>query len=142
MTDFHTSFLECLQEKLQPQEFQNKSKHELINFIMFIGELYKEQVLTQEILVLCIDCYLMDQYSVTEDRLEACLKVLRAYGSLLDRSESSRGIVHKYYQKFSSILSQAACCNRIKFLIMDLIELRQVTALQFIIKIFILLENI
>ena len=111
---------------------------------IFIGELYILRILTQGIILYCVDQLFKNQSkhdameTISEEKLEAAINLLNLIGRLLDKHAIGSSRMSKYYIRLESFVSPVEKNNnngyslankystRIRFLIQDLLELKKV----------------
>ncbi|CAF0862239.1 unnamed protein product [Rotaria sp. Silwood1] len=104
-----------------------KAKRRKLGNIFFIGELFKLQMLTDTIMYDCIEYLLRDK--TDEESLECLCRLLRTIGKELDAKASEKSTnktnLEKHYRELETIVKEQKTSARIRFMIQDLIELRQ-----------------
>ncbi|CAF1256154.1 unnamed protein product, partial [Rotaria sordida] len=104
-----------------------KAKRRKLGNIFFIGELFKLQMLTDTIMYDCIEYLLRDK--TDEESLECLCRLLRTIGKELDGKASEKSTnksnLEKHYRELDGIIKEQKASARIRFMIQDLIELRQ-----------------
>ncbi|XP_076376961.1 eukaryotic translation initiation factor 4 gamma isoform X2 [Megalopta genalis] len=105
------------------EEEERRIRIKSVGNIRFIGELYKQRMLTTKIMRACIE-QLLNQ--TDEDSLECLCKLLTTIGKDL---ETKRGIdeTQDYFNKMQSIVSRRGngkISSRIRFMLQDVIDLR------------------
>ncbi|XP_015180094.1 PREDICTED: eukaryotic translation initiation factor 4 gamma 1 isoform X3 [Polistes dominula] len=108
---------------LQLEEEERRIRIKSVGNIRFIGELYKQGMLTTGIMHRCI-VHLLDQND--EDSLECLCKLLTTIGKDLE-SKSKMEEMQDYFCKMSEIVSrrgQSKISSRIRFMLQDVIDLR------------------
>lgn len=111
-------------------EEESNIRRRLVSTVRFIGELYKMDMLTTNIMAWCIKS-LID--SGSEDKLECLCKLLTTIGSKLEKKPSSdkdkRYLnLTEYFKQLKKIVDRKVpkinVSTRVRFMIMDLIDLR------------------
>ncbi|CAF3682682.1 unnamed protein product [Adineta steineri] len=110
-----------------------KAKRRKLGNIFFIGELFKLQMLTDTIMYDCIEYLLRDK--TDEESLECLCRLLRTIGKELDAKASEKTAnktnLEKHYRELAGITKdhnkEQNTSARIRFMIQDLLELRQGT---------------
>lgn len=120
-------------EKKQKEESEKldedlaKAKRRKLGNIFFIGELFKLQMLTDTIMYDCIEYLLRDK--TDEEALECLCRLLKTIGKELDikanEKQSNRQNLEKQYRELDAIIKECKTSARIRFMIQDLVELRQ-----------------
>ncbi|XP_074654497.1 eukaryotic translation initiation factor 4 gamma 1-like isoform X3 [Tubulanus polymorphus] len=98
-----------------------KSKRRSIGNIRFIGELFKLNMLTENIMHECIVTLLK---SNDEDNLECLCRLLSTIGKELDH-EKGKPRMDQYFQQKEKIIKKKEVSSRTRFMLQDVIELRR-----------------
>jgi len=113
-----------------------KTKRKVLGNIQFIGELYKQKILTEKVMHGCIHKLLIamgpndkttteNGQKVPEDEEMECLaKLLITIGSTLDNPQQ-RTLVDEYFLRLRNLSTYPLLQARHKFMLLDVIELRQ-----------------
>ncbi|XP_041479661.1 eukaryotic translation initiation factor 4 gamma 1-like isoform X3 [Lytechinus variegatus] len=107
--------LELLEEKLY------KAKRRTMGNIRFIGELFKLNILTENIMHGCIMKLLKAK---DDDSLECLCNLMSTIGKALDH-EKAKNRIDQYFNKIDKIIASQANQPRIRFLMHDLVDLRK-----------------
>ena len=99
-----------------------KSKKKYLGNNRFIGELFKLDFLTEKIMHSCIESLLKTK---DEDRLECLCKLLTTIGRKMDH-DAGRNLMDQYFKRIGHMVAQKQTSSRIRFMLQDVIELRQV----------------
>ncbi|ESO01120.1 hypothetical protein HELRODRAFT_134242, partial [Helobdella robusta] len=119
-----TSEKEKLQLTEAKQQAENVAKRRSIGNIRFIGELYKLKMLTDNIMFECINRLL--KYSNDEDNVECLCRLLITIGFDLDNANPlSKQRLNQTFEELKSISYSKSISSRIKFMIQDVLELRE-----------------
>lgn len=103
------------------EEFERKIRHRSVGVIKFIAELFKLGILTYNIMFTCINLLLSVEY---EETLECLCKLLTTVGSILETRES----LEPFFKKINQLIEEYKLKNlssRIKFMLMDVVDLRK-----------------
>eukprot|EP00005_Dracoamoeba_jomungandri_P008309 CAMPEP_0174277654 /NCGR_PEP_ID=MMETSP0439-20130205/61048_1 /TAXON_ID=0 /ORGANISM="Stereomyxa ramosa, Strain Chinc5" /LENGTH=1266 /DNA_ID=CAMNT_0015369991 /DNA_START=312 /DNA_END=4112 /DNA_ORIENTATION=+ len=103
-----------------------KQKFRMLGNIKFIGELYNVDMLTENIMHQCIFKQLLgdnDPKNPDEVKLEALCKLMTTCGKRLDHSR--RSVMNLYFKRIEKLSTNKLIKKRIRFLLIDLIELRR-----------------
>ncbi|CAF4530695.1 unnamed protein product, partial [Rotaria socialis] len=104
-----------------------KAKRRKLGNIFFIGELFKLQMLTDTIMYDCIEYLLRDKSD--EESIECLCRLLRTIGKELDGKALEKTVnktnLEKHYRELDGIIKEQKTSARIRFMIQDLMELRQ-----------------
>ncbi|GBG27694.1 Eukaryotic translation initiation factor 4G [Hondaea fermentalgiana] len=105
-----------------------KIKRKVLGNIQFIGELFKKKILTEKVMHSCIIKILNPKQEIPEEEdLECLCRLLTTIGSTLDSSPVPRTkqLVDEYFAKLRRIAGNKDLDARYRFMIMDVIELRE-----------------
>ncbi|XP_055629534.1 eukaryotic translation initiation factor 4 gamma 1-like [Toxorhynchites rutilus septentrionalis] len=109
------------------EDKQTKIRRRALGTVRFIGELYKQEQLTCKIMYGCINI-LLDEDMLEEESLECLCKLLTTIGARMEKDpvQGPQGMKQCFLrlQEIADRKSTLRVCNRIRFLIIDLIELR------------------
>lgn len=100
------------------EEEMAMARHRSVGNIKFIGELFKNDMLTEKIMHECL-CKL--SCSTDVERLECFCSLLSSIGQILDKSDQ----VDQYFRNVQKLITDKKVSSRIRFMIMDLIDLRR-----------------
>ncbi|CAK9810287.1 Eukaryotic translation initiation factor 4 gamma 3 [Anthophora quadrimaculata] len=109
--------------QLALEEEERRIRIKSVGNIRFIGELYKQEMLTGKIMRRCIDELLRQN---DEDSLECACKLLTTIGKDLE-SKGNPEEMQDYFNKIHDIVSrrgQGKISSRIRFMLQDVIDLR------------------
>ena len=123
----------------QAQQRRKDIKKRSIGNILFIGWLYTRQMLTDSIMHECIKSLLQTNSGAQnqlpqpdEENLEALCKLFETIGKLLEdkkmqgkKYEKSMQKMNMYFVVLEGVTKQSSISNRVKFMVLDLIELRR-----------------
>ncbi|CAF1468692.1 unnamed protein product [Rotaria sp. Silwood1] len=115
------------QEEAEKLEDLIKAKRRKLGNIVFIGELFQVQMLTDTIIYDCIEYLLRDK--TDEVSLECLCDLLRAIGDKLDakakKKHTKKSKLEKLYCELNTIVKEEKISARIRFMIQNLLELRK-----------------
>ncbi|XP_055640180.1 eukaryotic translation initiation factor 4 gamma 3-like [Toxorhynchites rutilus septentrionalis] len=121
-----TDEIDELQYELE--EKNTKIRRRAMGTIRFIGELFKQEQLTCKIMYTCINI-LLSETMLDEESLECLCKLLTTIGGRMEKDpvQDSQGLQYCFLrlQEIADRKSTLQVCNRIRFMILDLIELRK-----------------
>lgn len=100
-----------------------KAKRQGLGLVRLIGELFKLDMLTERIMHVCIKQLLSDVANPEEEDIESLCRLLTTVGKQLD-TQKSRGHMDIYIQRMREMSDNATISSRMKFMILDVIELR------------------
>ncbi|KAL6260894.1 hypothetical protein P5V15_008422 [Pogonomyrmex californicus] len=109
--------------QLALEEEERRIRIKSVGNIRFIGELYKQQILTTKIMHRCIR-HLLEQND--EDNLECLCKLLTTIGKDLELKGSVEEM-QEYFNRMQEIVArkgQSKISSRIRFMLQDVIDLR------------------
>jgi len=97
----------------------------MLENVVFLGELFRRQLLTENIMHVCIAMMLDADSIPSSDIIEAVCRLIRLVGDLLDGSSpASRRSMDQYFQVLHSISLIDEVPSRLRFLINDTERLR------------------
>ncbi|CAF3896743.1 unnamed protein product [Rotaria sordida] len=104
-----------------------RAKRKKFGNIVFIGELFIVQMLTDSIMYQCID-YLLNEHD-DEESLDCLCRLLRSVGETLEinakKNSNTKKILLTHYRKLENITRQSNISSRIRFAIQDIMEMRK-----------------
>ncbi|GBN19795.1 Eukaryotic translation initiation factor 4 gamma 3 [Araneus ventricosus] len=113
-------------EDLQPQDNEErmKLKTRWIGNMRFIGELYKFNLIETSVILGCADILLKQE---DEDSLECFCWLMKTAGKELENCKDlpEENPVDKYFAQIQKIIDSRLTSTRIRFLLQDIIDLRQ-----------------
>ncbi|KAL3861768.1 hypothetical protein ACJMK2_007789 [Sinanodonta woodiana] len=89
---------------------------------MFIGELFKLKMLTENIMH---DCVFKLLQTKDEDNIECLCLLLKTIGKELD-TDKAKPRMDQYFAQMQKIVNEKKLSSRVRFMLQDVIELRQV----------------
>ncbi|GJD12820.1 Eukaryotic translation initiation factor isoform 4G-1 [Galdieria sulphuraria] len=112
----------------EEEEERHKMKRRMIGNIKFIGELFKKDMISER--VIRDDCIprLLSLSLVPnpdDDDLESLCKLLTSVGAKLDSHVENRPMLDQYFQALEKFRATVKLPSRIRFMIMDLLDLRK-----------------
>lgn len=97
-----------------------------IGLVKFIGQLYMLGMLTERIIHECIKKFLeLDEGRAGESEVESLVSLLKIVGKELENSERGFALMNIYFERISSIMEQPDLPSRLRFKLMDVIDLRK-----------------
>lgn len=119
-------------EELAEEERQEKEllvKRATLGHIRFVGELFKQRMLSSRIMHECIGILFGDITAPDEESLECLCKLLGTIGQALEinaREAGEREHINKYYGTIKQLSGESKLlCTRVRFMLQDLLELRR-----------------
>ncbi|UKZ69051.1 uncharacterized protein TrAtP1_010063 [Trichoderma atroviride] len=100
------------------------AKRRGLGLVQFIGELFKLGMLTERIMHECVRKLVDYQGVPDEAEVESLCKLLRTIGANLDETKG-RPLVDAYFQRIQGMVDLPELPSRIKFMLMDIIDLRR-----------------
>jgi translation initiation factor 4G len=102
------------------------AKRKGLGLIQFIGQLYKLGMLTIRIMHECVQRLLNFEGDPDESAIENLTTLLRSVGPTMYQSgEQGQALLHAYFERINEkIMSNAALPSRPRFMVMDLIDLK------------------
>ncbi|KAI2630829.1 hypothetical protein GGR54DRAFT_635437 [Hypoxylon sp. NC1633] len=102
------------------------AKRRGLGLVQFIGELYKLGMLTERIMHECVR-KLVDYSGIPDEaEVESLCKLLRTIGGNLDSAEKGKPMMDAYFGRIQSMVDLEELPSRLKFMLMDVIDLRRV----------------
>ncbi|KDN49919.1 hypothetical protein K437DRAFT_73771 [Tilletiaria anomala UBC 951] len=102
-----------------------KAKRRGLGLVRFIGELFKLSMISDRIMHVCVKQLLHDVEEPEEEDIESVCKLLTTVGKLLDGHERGRPLMEIYFDRMTTMASNPKLNSRIRFMILDIIELRK-----------------
>nr|ODN97506.1 translation initiation factor 4G [Cryptococcus depauperatus CBS 7855] len=100
-----------------------KAKRRGLGLVQLIGELFKREILSSRVISECLIKLLSNVLDPDEEDIESACKLLATVGSAYDRVASDN--LNKAYIRLDEILKLESMSSRIRFMIMDVIDLRK-----------------
>ncbi|XP_078483479.1 eukaryotic translation initiation factor 4 gamma 3-like [Ciona intestinalis] len=97
-----------------------KQRRRMLGNIRFIGELFKLNMLTESIMHNCIMSLFQDR---NEDSLECLCRLLNTIGKGLDNVKGKTRM-DQYFEQMNKIVREQKTTSRVRFMLMDIIDLR------------------
>ncbi|KAL3861765.1 hypothetical protein ACJMK2_007786 [Sinanodonta woodiana] len=111
------------QEMIENLEYEEKKvKKRSSGNIRFIGELFKLKILTENVMH---DCVFKLLQTKDEDNIECLCILLKTTGKELDTDKAKRRM-DQYFAQMQKIVNEKKLSSRVRFMLQDVIELRQV----------------
>lgn len=102
------------------------AKRRGLGLVKFIGELYKLNMLTERIMHECIKKLLeLDESGPDESEVESLVSLLNTVGLNLEQSERGPALMNVYFERIASIMDHPDLPSRLRFKLLDLIDLRK-----------------
>ncbi|KAI1376767.1 hypothetical protein F4677DRAFT_459581 [Hypoxylon crocopeplum] len=102
------------------------AKRRGLGLVQFIGELYKLGMLTERIMHECVK-KLVDYSGIPDEaEIESLSKLLQTIGANLDAADKGRVMMDAYFSRIQSMVDHPELPSRLKFMLMDVIDLRRV----------------
>jgi len=101
------------------------AKRRGLGLVQFIGELYKLSMLTERIMHECVK-KLVDYTGIPDEaEIESLTKLLKTIGGNLDSTEKGKPMMDVYFQRIQSMVDTPELPSRLRFMLMDIIDLRK-----------------
>jgi len=104
------------------EEDEYKAKKRTLGNIKFISELFKNKMLVNPIIHVCIKRLLQNKNGLDEEQLELLCKLLLNVGSMID-DDKSKTIMDSYFMEMEELSQKVSF--RIRFMIIDVIDIRK-----------------
>ncbi|KAL6061260.1 Eukaryotic translation initiation factor 4 gamma 2 [Balamuthia mandrillaris] len=114
-------------EKLSAEdklEQELKVRNRLLGNIVFIGELFKLQMLTDKIIHTCVIAVLLPASPSVLD-IEAFCKLMTTIGGLLERKNKTPELMDRYFSRLNKLSSDETFPSRTRFMIKDVMDMRR-----------------
>ncbi|XP_053697907.1 eukaryotic translation initiation factor 4 gamma 1-like [Sabethes cyaneus] len=123
-TEEKTDEIEDLQFELEEKDIRIRRR--ALGTIRFIGELFKHKQLTHKIMYTCINILLSEEM-LDEESLECLCKLLSTIGCRMEQECDPMGLQYCFdrLQEIVDRKSTIQVCNRIRFMILDLMDVRK-----------------
>jgi len=103
---------------------RSQAKKRMLGNIRFIGELYKQKMLTEKIMHECLIKLLGDIEHPDEDEVECLCKLMTTVGSLIDH-ERAKSHMDEYFNRMTLMSNNADLATRMRFMLQEIIDLRR-----------------
>lgn len=113
--------------KLSKEEREGKrsaQRRRMLGNIRFIGELYKESMLTERIMHECIKKLLGEYQKPDEENVESLCKLMSTIGHMIDHPKA-REHIDAYFDRIAKMANNQALPTRLRFMLKDVIDLRR-----------------
>lgn len=112
----------------EEQEAKDLAKRKMLGNIKFIGELGKLEMLHDSILHRCCEQLLVGRrkqsvHDQTED-IECLAQIMKTCGRILD-TQKAKVRMDQYFERINSLIANPDLPTRIKFLLQDILEMRE-----------------
>lgn len=114
------------EEKAQfaEEDYQRgKLKRRVLGNMVFIGELYRQTLISEAVIHRCLKSLLAEIENPEEEVIESLCKLLTSAGRNLDHPKAE-AMMNVYFERIALILDGATLTSRIRFLLMDVVDLR------------------
>lgn len=100
------------------------AKRRGLGLVKFIGHLYILNMLNDQVILLCLRDQSSNTEDPSEDRLENLAQLIKTVGARLEAKEKTKAALNFVFDNVQTILETCKLASRIKFMLMDLIDLR------------------
>ena len=101
-----------------------RARKRMLGNILFIGHLFRQGMLIESIMHVCCQTLLKNIESPDPEDIEALCQLLTTIGGKLDIPGKSGDMVKVYFKRIETLSTNKALESRIRFMLVDLIELR------------------
>lgn len=101
------------------------AKRRGLGLVKFIGHLYNLNMLNDHIIYMCLRDQCSNVTDPSEDSLENLAQLIKTVGPKLDANERTKTMLKIVFESIDTILSNVKLSSRIKFMLMDLQDLRK-----------------
>ncbi|XP_060532495.1 eukaryotic translation initiation factor 4 gamma 2 [Cylas formicarius] len=112
-----------LLEEDELEERRQAAKRKMLGNIKFIGELGKLEILSENILHLCIRELLVRRGDDPSEDLECLCQIMRTCGRILD-TDKGKYLMDQYFERMRTLADNGDLQPRIRFMLKDVIDLR------------------
>jgi translation initiation factor 4G len=96
----------------------------MLGNIRFIGELYKESMLTERIMHECIKKLIGEFQHPEEENVEALCKLMSTIGHMIDHAKAKE-FIDAYFDRMTKMSNNQGLPSRLRFMLRDIIDLRK-----------------
>ncbi|CCE86700.1 Piso0_005205 [Millerozyma farinosa CBS 7064] len=100
------------------------AKRRGLGLVKFIGHLYILNMLNDQVILLCLRDQSNNTKDPSEDSLENLAQLVTTVGARLETTEKNRAVLNFVFDNIQTILDNCKLSSRIKFMLMDLQDLR------------------
>jgi len=100
-----------------------KARRRMLGNVIFIGQLYKQQMLTDRIMHQCIVEQLGNIDNPDPESVECLCKLMTTIGSQIDQPKSKK-MIDEYFRRLDQLSKNQTLDSRIRFMVQDVIDLR------------------
>jgi len=101
-----------------------RAKTRMLGNIRFIGELYKQKMLTEKIMHECLIKLLGDIENPSDDDVECLCKLMTTIGKQIDQAKA-KTYMDEYFSRMNEMSNNEALANRLRFMLQETIDLRR-----------------
>ncbi|KAI5949529.1 hypothetical protein KGF57_004739 [Candida theae] len=101
------------------------AKRRGLGLVKFIGHLYNLNMLNDQVIYVCLKDQCSNTTDPSEDSLENLAQLIKTVGPKLDANERTKTMLKIVFDNIATILSNVKLSSRIKFMLMDLQDLRK-----------------
>ncbi|KAN0015300.1 hypothetical protein ACTFIU_008025 [Dictyostelium citrinum] len=113
------------EEKADFEESQFKERKRIFGLIKFIGELFKQQMLSEKIVHGIMISLIGELQRPSEIKLECFCKLLSIVGKTLSQNEQASNYLTSYFQRMQQLVDNSQTLSqRIRFLIQNVMDLK------------------
>lgn len=100
------------------------AKRRGLGLVKFIGHLYILNMLNDQVILLCLRDQSSNTKDPSEDSLENLTQLVNTVGARLETTDKNRAVLNFVFDNIQTILDNCKLSSRIKFMLMDLQDLR------------------
>lgn len=101
------------------------AKRRGLGLVKFIGHLYNLNMLNDQVIYVCLKDQCSNVTDPSEDSLENLAQLIKTVGPKLDANDRTKTMLKIVFDNITTILSNVKLSSRIKFMLMDLQDLRK-----------------
>ncbi|KAG5368662.1 Eukaryotic translation initiation factor 4 gamma [Yarrowia sp. E02] len=100
------------------------AKRRGLGLMVFIGELFMLNMLSENIMRSCLTRLISPKEGASEETIESLCKLTATVGLRMDESPASRSFMDMFFQRLTETKNSGTLPSRLKFKILDLLEMR------------------
>ncbi|TPX33893.1 hypothetical protein SmJEL517_g03316 [Synchytrium microbalum] len=112
------------EEFAEAQYQRDKLKRRTLGNIRFVGELFKQSLITEKIMHECIQQLLRNHSDPEEEETESLCKLIATIGQQLDRPVAKQ-FMDTYFTQLKKLVNDNRLSSRIRFMVQDIIDMRK-----------------
>ena len=106
------------------EQVRKKAKQRMLGNMSFIGQLYKQKMLTEKIMHECLIKLLGDIENPEEDEVECLCKLMTTIGKSIDHAKA-KSHMDEYFSRMKEMSANEKLPLRMRFMLQETIDLRR-----------------